>query len=332
MKRPSSGGVAAAAGHRFEDLVASYFAVEVLCQSGRKAAWGKSSGDYPVALARQVVDDVDDIRLTWKSGWRTFMQVKRSLSLSLSQQSELSKAIKQCARMVGKSPGASDQQAFVIVTSSNSPQTMTTDLKRALQTRRQKGSLSAKAVRALAIVEDHIRRAFGVADADARTETLVGRLLDRLWVCVLDVDHDDGAVPEAIGELRTHVVQNRNEAEDAWRAVLDCVCALAPRRGEASTEDLRSHLNQCGIRLQGVAEYRHDIDKLRGLSRKWAHERGIWSLLPVDSASRISRPVDAELVKLITEGDLLVTGQPGTGKTSCLSHAYEQLSEMGFDW
>jgi hypothetical protein len=138
----------------------------------------------------------------------------------------------------------------------------------------------------------------------------------------------------AEGHLRTHVIVKPAQARRAWSA-LEQVFARADERGlTATAASLRRMLTTEGLDLAAPPDYSPDIERLRKLTNRNLERLKQHTTLRFGSnaADAIHIPRADELntfATAVTDTDLLLTGEPGCGKSGLIHAATCLLQKNG---
>ena len=97
-KIASAGGAAAAGGFDFQNHVAAWMAVHILAEKGASLPWGLPAGITLEWLQCETGEPVDDLLLGTSDRGIIFVQIKRTLQLSVQSDSELSSVFDQFVR------------------------------------------------------------------------------------------------------------------------------------------------------------------------------------------------------------------------------------------
>jgi hypothetical protein len=137
---------------------------------------------------------------------------------------------------------------------------------------------------------------------------------------------------EAIDTVRSAIVLRPDEAQAAWTALIDECSSLASRRGGHDRPQLQKTLAATGISIRAARNYQNDIQKLADYSSDTIKALANFASISVsDEKIAIERPSTLELRAAAEVGSLLVTGEPGLGKSGALHDLAAALRDDGHD-
>ncbi len=127
-ENPSSGGGrAAASGIGYQARVGAYFCVKILAESEAAQLWGLNHQEILEAIAFETNNQVDDLLIRTSHGRRVFVNVKRKLVNSASEESDFAKAIDQMVRQFLEMPETDlANNRLVLITSTDSSKAIST--------------------------------------------------------------------------------------------------------------------------------------------------------------------------------------------------------------
>jgi hypothetical protein len=335
------GGNATAAGVSFQASVGAIFATELLAE--RLLDDRLRLGEARIRSLRfETEAPLDDILIeTDASGW-VFVQVKTTLSLSESLDSEFGKTVEQIVRQWRVSATGGGQRGW--------------DRRLALGRDRMlivvgpdaSGSISRDLATGLASLQAPWAAPMPQAPEQALTK-LTG-LIKEAWQKIIGVlpsadEFDsvlrlitvvkfDMAGPDrtAAIETLTHVTEDAAVAPGAFDTIVrHCENLMAARRGTNAAE-LRRSLARSGLRLRSVPSYQWDVEALRVYSadiQSHLHQYEDTRVEGVDI--RIERACASAVVSAAPAGSLVIVGEPGAGKSAVVSAAAERLRSEGHE-
>jgi hypothetical protein len=335
MSRPA-GGAATAGGMDFQHRVTAWVAVRILAEKEVSLPW-----DLPVTamlewLRCETEQPVDDLLVGTSDGGLVFSQIKHTLQLSASANSDLASAFSQFVRQFvayratssGKRPWerpldpVRDRLALIAGPGSSLPirdhLPMVLDRLRGLV---QGQLLDDAAVnqderRALSAVADHVKRAWQAALGVLPADNEIRQLLSLIRIQVLDVD--DGAADEyeAKDRLRNSVLHDPGQANTAWALLITTCAHLAAARSGTERSGLQRVLLDGGINLQAPRSYRDDIERLKAHSQTTVDRIAHLARIQIGATEvKIQRHSTEELRRAAEEDALLIVGAPGAGKS-----------------
>lgn len=341
------GGRATAGGVNYEVRVAALIAVHMLA-GDRCMIWDGVGGDAVGTITLQANDAVDDVVATLQPvGSRAFIQAKdRSSAIALTKRSKaFIETIAGCVdQFLILTPSARTGSRLLWVVPSTAGKALTNVLLEALDSHRKNASNSpfsdflrhrnsneSKALKALvATVTDSWRQ-------NAGTEPSEGELrefLRMLHVEVCDFGRGNHRERQAQNLIRSHIAANPAEAARIW-ATLEGLFADADERGITVTAaSLRRELTITGFTLNAPPNFAVDIARLRELTRRNLARLKQHTSLSFGSkaADLIHIPRPEELTSLaaaVKAGHLLLTGDPGCGKSGLVHPLAEMLEAEG---
>jgi hypothetical protein len=275
----SGGGSAAQAGFRFQNEVAAYFVVHLLAAEPVQQL-GLGDGGRPTSVHAEVSAPVDDLLVLTEAGGRVFVNVKRTVEISMRPRSALWSAADQIVRLklmtdAGGVPpwgGVLDPGCNRLVIAFDS--TTSARLTRAGGT-----------MRAVAGRPASVPRADVPTNADERALLdAVERILAERWEALTERPPLDGQIdalcrlirflPLDLGggdlarahQLLRPTLKQSEDASAAWLVILAHCASLAMDRTAADLIGVRAALAQAGIPLAGSPAHRGDVERLRRFS------------------------------------------------------------------
>jgi hypothetical protein len=196
----------------------------------------------------------------------------------------------------------------------------------------EEAALSLSEKRALRITCDHIRAVWQAHSGTAPSDDDIRKLLSITYVQIFDVEPSRREEREAIDTVRSAIVLRPDEAQAAWTALIDECSSLASRRGGHDRPQLQKTLAATGISIRAARNYQNDIQKLADYSSDTIKALANFASISVsDEKIAIERPSTLELRAAAEVGSLLVTGEPGLGKSGALHDLAAALRDDGHD-
>lgn len=347
-KAPRFGGRATASGVNYEARIASLIGVKMLCAS-RCNLWNGVSGADISAITLQAPEPVDDIVLDLReaSGARIFISAKeRSTGITLSDTNPtFSEIVDAFVRQFLKvSEPARGKSRLVLAIPSSAGQAATQDLPAALEThRRDSGDdslqnfLDRRRGREKGAVLSLISTAtkkWSRLSGNSPTDDQIRDFLRCVYVEIFDFGPSGQSEREACGDIRTHLVSDAKQAVQVWKN-LEAFFADANQRGARVTGgSLRRALTNQDLRLKPTSDYAKDVARLRELSALNLSRIREHTTLPFGQESggvvHIQRSEElSALLNAVRSGDLLITGEPGCGKSGLIHQLVETLQKEG---
>ena len=343
------GGRATVGGVNYEVRIAAAIAVKIL-SGARCSVWRGISGADVSSITMQAPELVDDIVLNLKGDPEAsaFISAKeRSGIISLTPKSRaFADTVKSfVGQFLKLSIAGRRKSRFVWAVPSTVGRALTLDLADTLETLRMDGgdrSLSkfmrarqpkqAKALDSFLILT---RRAWKKQTAKSPTDEELREFLGRVHVELYDFELGQHLERQAEDEIRSHIADDPKEAQRIWEK-LEHFFAKVDQRGVLVTPgSLRKALVTDGIRLKHPPDYADDIAKLEELTTRNLERLKEHTSLPFDqkAGDAIHLPRVEELSALVTAakaGNLLLTGEPGCGKSGLIHSSVERLRKDGF--
>jgi len=346
-RHSNAGGAAMGAGADYQARVSAWVAVHMLAEEDVEPPFGLNE---PVAsIACEASEPVDDLIVTTDAGYTTYVQVKRTVSLSSARYrsgrlAPLASAVDQFVRqfVLGKTPseGVEDHSdtthsRFVLAVGPGAPQTIRVTLREVLEhVRAYSGhdlagdGLSKERRRALNIVVEHVRASWGeVTECDPGDHD-IRELLSFVHLVTVDVGKDERDEQVAKSILRRSVLKSSDRAGAAWSVLISESLHLIRTRGHADRAALLEKLNSNGLTVRAPRSYRDDIQRLRAHSARVVRSLAKHASIQLGGSDlRIQRPYASLLKETAEIGSVLVVGEPGVGKSGVLHSLSEILRD-----
>ncbi len=339
-----SGGAGTASGIDFQARLGASLATAILAEALEPPPWGWPSSSTLEALEAESGEEVDDLRVTNSFGSSAYIQAKLRLSLSSSESSDFASMISSFVRQYigeGQEPFGADDR-LVLVVGPGTSGLIREDLARLIE--RSKGlpadrtldsmagsERERKAVKALLA---HARAAWLETTGSDPSDAELREFVSKIWVTTIDLSDGGVGTRYAQGQLRSGVLADPAQEAQAWGILVSLVAGLSAIQSGADRPRLQELLAHKGIGLLAAPGYRAEIDRLRG------HTAGTASLLrPLSMITRpgkgedikLDRPVPRVLLEATKGGSLVITGDPGTGKSASASELISALAGEGHD-
>ena len=344
--RRQFGGRATAAGVNYESRIAAYVAVQML--GGEKCVlWENLTGADIVAVTLQTKGAIDDVVIGLRNGARCFVSAKsRSKAIALTKASAaFADTIDSFVQEFAALPtGSRLRNRFVWAVPSTVGAAASVHLQNALNSHRLEAadSVSADFVagrnrdqrsaleKAIAVIKDAWQR-------QHKTKPTEQELRDLLRMTFVEV-HDFGSgyhhERTAEEQLRAHIVAKSARAPRAW-SHLEHVFSRANETGLTVTAtSARRSLASDGFILALPPDYAADIQRLRNLTSRNLERLQQHTTLRFgpNAADAIHIPRLDKLnafAAAVVERDLLMTGEPGCGKSGLIHATTTFLQEKG---
>jgi hypothetical protein len=346
-RRRASGGAAGAGGYSFSSRVAAAYAVDILRGSSWPARWELPAGTRLTALMLETEQAVDDLELATSDGGQVLLQIKRSVTASSGETSQLSSAVDQFVRQylgIGRPehqrPFDASRDRLVLACGSPTGRRVTQALPAVLGRIRDTtpqdldapGLRNADETAAWTALLSVVRHSWQLHAGRACTHDELVGLLRALWVEQLDVE--DGERDEAVvlGWLTESILADPAQARLAWTTLLDKTLRAGAERSGADARRLREVLIRVGVGLAVPADVRTDVERLSVRSLSALSHLAVHGGLVIDGTQRrLQRDLAAPLAARVKTGSCLVVGAPGAGKTGALYTLAGQLAAEGHD-
>lgn len=343
---PRFGGRATAAGVNYEARVAAFVGVKMLA-GAQSAVWDGISGADVLTVTMQAPEPVDDVVVSLRVSTqaRIFISAKaRSGTIALTGKGAFGETVDAFVRQFLSLPkSARADSRLVWAVPDGVGRATTHDLPTVLKEHRdaaktpfsefvrgrQKGKRQAlDALRrvTVAVWKKHATR--------LPAEDELRDFFRCVFVEVYDFSPGHWLLREIEGELRSHVVADPKQARRAWEKLehffLQADCHGVP----VNAASLRKALTTDGIQLTSPPDFADDIARLQKLTTRNLTRLKEHSTLPFGSQAgdRIHIPRDEEhaaMAGAAKAGHLLVTGEPGCGKSGLIHDLVERLTKDG---
>lgn len=347
MRRRSGGGERGGhQGAEYEHRVAAFAAVHVLAGESASSLWDLPSSASAESVSCTTGFPLDDILVLAHGGYRVFGQAKHNVTLGTTPSSELGDTVGQCTRqyLLSCSDGSfqldesRDQLALITpsTSSSNVVHALATVLN-AVRTLAPERALDEapknEAQRhALEVVVSHIGYWFRRETGDEPETAQIVRLLRLLRVCTADVDAGGTDERRALDLLRNEILASPLQDQLAWNTLIEWAAQAGGSSTGADRAELQRVLRDAGIALQSPREYREDIQRLREYTARALERAASFSAIQVGSKEiHVERHVDQVIRDAVLTDSLLVTGEPGAGKSGVLFGVGRDLLNAGHD-
>ncbi len=264
----ASGGKAEAAGAQYEALVIAWYCTQVLLGSMTQPPLDLPSGALLVRVASQR-SVVDDVNIDTSEGGRIYVQAKRSVSLSRSQESAFARTLEQFVRQYqlgapeesGSRP-LDGRDRLVLVTRSGSSSKIVEVLARMLQGVRDSSRFFSLPEVATTqeerdvgeAVNRHLERIFAELNGVGPTPEAMRSLLRRLWIQTLDLEGSSDTRRSLVKDLR-HILESAKQAEAAFSILLQISLRIRAGASEVDEDALKQALTrgEVTIRRRGTS-------------------------------------------------------------------------------
>jgi hypothetical protein len=334
--KKTAGGRATEAGMAFQAAVATWFATQLLADMPIGARFGIPSSLKIVGLQCETGDALDDVVVRLDDGGAIYAQCKTRPSLTTGADSLLAKALNQLVDLyVQRGPAA-----LVVATANAALLAVAEDAPRSLDTLEagcrmfDHGGVWDVVIAqapgdrrdALALFETHVRRAW----ARRMASPLAGDAL----VAMARLFHIQRFAEDASGTTwreTSHLLGRRLfGGDDAGDAPMAALLGLSRKFIRTGAPVDRAGLLRA-LRAEGHVDvsapaYDKDIAALLAYSDDERSRLRKHTCLPLGEGIPVQRDCLEPLLDAVAGGNLLVTGEPGAGKTGVLLSLAERLA------
>ena len=275
---------------------------------------------------------VDDILVETSAG-EIYVQAKNNISLSDKSDSELASVAQQFVRQYRKKAGSTSAKRpfdptidrLVLAIGTESPATIRNDLREALE---------RYATNAATKLPQNIDKAFKTFSSqigwawheETKTPISPQDLNEILNLCRVislgDVDE------RCVIEILSHIVAVPTDEVALWNVLTTWAMNTSANGTGGDLTTLREYLALVGgVRLAVAPSFRADVEKLKAHSVAEFKRIGRFRTLHTPEGDiSINRLVTDAVLTAVAGGSLLITGEPGAGKSAVLHTAAEALS------
>ena len=342
------GGAGTSGGIDFQARLGAWMATSILAESAAPPLWDWDRASTLQSLEVETGEHVDDLRVTNSFRSSAYIQAKLTLSLSASDSSDFASVIWAFVEQyLGGEQGAKvpfgDDDRLVLAVGSGSSSFIRQDLQRLLH--RSRGLLgdrkldsvagTKREIKVLETLLGHVRAAWRSATSSEPSESDLRKFMPKIWVSAFDLLDGGADTRIAEGHLRSDVLADPGQDGQAWGILVSLVAGLGAIQGGADRPRLQDLLTGKGVALCAAPSYRADIDRLRAHSSGTSQRLRPLSLisLPGDGGEiKLQRSVPGAVVAVAAEGSLVVTGDPGVGKSASISELIAESEGEGRDF
>lgn len=319
-------------------------ATAILAETSAPPLWGWPNSSTLDALEAETGEQVDDLRVRNSFGSSAYLQAKLALSLSSSESSDFASVISAFVRQYlgdGEEAFGRDDRLVLVVGPASSG-LIREDLRRLLE--RSRGLLADRTLDSIAgskrerkVIKaflDHARAAWRDATGSGPSDSELREFISKIWISVVDLSDGGPDTRFAERQLRSGVLADPAQEAQAWGILVSLVAGFSAIQSGADRPRLQELLADKGVELLAAPSYRADIERLRD------HSAGTAALLrPLsmiarpgkDGKIKIERLVPRDVLKATKGGSLMITGDPGVGKSASASELISALDGEGHD-
>lgn len=334
----NAGGAAASGGIDFQASLGAFFLSHILTKNKLPNNF-RLNNAAPISIGFETEVPTDDILLKTSSGGVLAIQAKTSLSLSDKEDSDFRSVIAQFILTYKNSENISsisrsldaEKDRLILAVSEKTPNTISRDLKKALDTKNASPQTKLNKAESYAIskyisaVEKEWAKLFNTRFEDGFAEKLA------TFIVIYQL-------PELSSELSRELLKTSLEKHDQVDGAVALLgkysLGLMKGRLFADVDGIRRYLIYSDIKLRQPAEYAEDIESLKRLTRDSLNSFSKFSLIELGGNKKrhIAREVTKAAISGIAKDEpILVIGEPGTGKSGVLFSMAEQLLKLGKD-
>ena len=351
-RKSTGGGSAATIGPDYQARVSAWIAVRILAEQEASPPWDLPSDTVLKWLHCETSHEVDDIRVICSGDGIAFLQAKHTVDLEKKDDSDLASSLHQFVRQfvapvtleVNARPwerpldAVRDRLVLVLGPDSSAPvrkhvPDLLTKLRALLpQQPLEDAATIAPEKRALAVIREHVGRSWQRAAGSHPRDADIRQLLGLIRVHALDVDPGQNGELAAKDMLRASVLCSPGDADKAWDALLTTCTNYARSPGGTDREALVQALLSVGVPLKAPRSYGSDIEVLKGRTAQTLRRLADFAQIAIGTQIvRIRRGCVRALHTAIDADALVVTGQPGSGKSGAMHGVVSALMAEGFD-
>ena len=341
-----TGGSAAHSGFSFQDRVAGFLAVHILAGQSIELL-GLPAGVVPTEIHLETILPVDDILVLTSEDGRCFFNVKSTVTTSTNPESPLGLALDQFVKLWIKcrdGDGSNawlrrlspDRDRLALVAGPRQSSTFTRGLTTVLARIADRDSLEPFEAIATTQAENkvfrtvlgHLRQAYRTQTGEDFPDVEMVHLLGMVRVAQLDPNETHKTL--ALALLQTSVIDSPVAPDRAWSEVLTNCHRMALLGSGSNRSGLLTRLRDRGIRLAGPPDILADVLRLQRATRieleSLAHLARLDAPTPAGLETiEIERSVTQALTEHARDNSMLVTGEPGSGKSGAIYSAAQKL-------
>ncbi len=346
----SRGGATAVTGFQFQAKVAAWVAVQILAEQAGPSLWDLPAATTLKFLRCETEFPVDDLLIGTSEEGCIFVQIKHTTNLERTPNSALAATLDQFVRQYAATrqqisqrfnrPLDPNRDRLVLITGHGSSGPIRQHTPALLQKLRQllpnqtidEAPTNAPERKALNVIKAHLEYAWQRTFGTQPTNDDIRELLSLVWVTLFDFEDGGSSEREAKQILRSAVLQNPDQANQAWNTLVTACLGFASNQFGGDRAILTQVLQQDNIPLQEPRSCRSDIRRLREYSRSTIGFLDNLSIIRVGSEIvKINRQSTDLLRQYAETGSIVVVGEPGAGKSGALHDLVKQLDEENKD-
>jgi hypothetical protein len=347
----TGGGSATNAGALYQSAASAWYCLGILAEQDFPPPL-ELPADTTLTFIRCETDEpVDDILVMTSGEGVIFAQAKHSLKLETGKDSEFASAIGQCVRQYLRNrsnthpqrpwhrPLNADTDRLVLVVGAHSSGPIKSDLPAVLANIRalagrplDDAAHTNEQTHALKVIKGHCTEAWREASGTNPSEPELVTFLRLVRIQVLDLDADGADERTAKVLLRASVLEEPASDNKAWGLVGRFCEELAASRRGADRHIVQRYLLKEKVDVLAPKSYRADIERLKEHSRTSLALLKELAQLPGETEPfSIKRSCSPALADAAFKGSLLITGDPGSGKSGLLYWLADRCRQDGVD-
>ncbi len=291
--------------------------------------WDWPEADTVEAVFAETDEPADDLLVTTSGGARAYVQAKFRLLLSESATSQLGSAIGQLVRQFRRlQPQAGSNDRLVLAVGPTSSAPVREHLPRILtRVRALPASQPISAIAKNNVEHDvlrtllaHVEREWNNEAGSAASDVELRAFLQQMRVSVHDLYDDGSDIREAKTLLRQSVLKHSAQAGVVFDALVSTTVGFSAAQTGTDRIGAQAALARLGIELRAVPSYRSDVGKLVAHSQRTVQHLERFGSIAGEggTAVTIERTAPAALRRAIRQRSVVVTGDPGAGKSATL--------------
>jgi hypothetical protein len=343
------GGRATAGGVRYEVRIAALIATKMLA-GDRCAVWNGICGGDIAAITMQAMEPVDDVVVSLRGApeARVLISAKyRASTIALTEKSSaFIEPVEAFVNQFLKLPAtdrATNRLVWAIPSSAGG--SATNDLATVLNDHREDaGDVSlaefirnrqVKPRKALNSILTEARKTWFSQTGLSPSDEELRRFLRCVFVEVYDFECGHRHEREAEGEIRSHIVTDPKMAKRAWEKLEHFFGRVDQNGVRITAGSLRKILSDEGFALRSPPAYADDIGLLIALTRrnmsKLKDHTALHFGTKLSDSVHIARNAElSALLAAVKSAHLLITGDPGSGKSGLIHGLVDELQNEGY--
>lgn len=338
------GGRGTARGVGYEGRVAALIATKML-SGDRSAVWDGVNGADITAITMQAPEAVDDIVISLGNDAKTsvYLSAKnrgQAIAMTARSAAFVETVDAFVRQFVTLPPKEALEDRFLWVVPSSAGKTVSEDLCVVLNLLREDAGDAGLATflrnrqqkhrKALESFINQTKKCWKEIAGNLSSESELTQFLKCVHVVVYEFESGQHQELQAQSDLRSHILAEPRLAKRAWKIIVQYFAGKNEHGLRATSSSLRSALSEEGISLKCRPDYADDCSLLDEISkRNQVHLKKNTVLrfgsLPSDSVHIKREDVLSALLKAIKAGHLLLTGEPGCGKSGLIHAIVEEF-------